>query len=72
MIPWFILLGVVAILLAVFALLPLRGNSAQIRVKTKKDELEDELNAVYAQILELERQQEQGEIIYTFLSVCVS
>ena len=62
MIPWFILLGVVAILLAVFALLPLRGNSAQIRVKTKKDELEDELNAVYAQILELERQQEQGEI----------
>ncbi len=62
MIPWFVLLGLVAVLLAVFALLPLRGNSAQIRVKTKKDELEEELNAVYAQIRELERQQEQSEI----------
>jgi mono/diheme cytochrome c family protein/cytochrome c-type biogenesis protein CcmH/NrfG len=62
MIPWFILLGLIALLLAVFAILPLRGNSAAIRVKTKKDELEDELNTVYAQIRELERQQEQGEL----------
>jgi mono/diheme cytochrome c family protein len=62
MTPWFILLGLVALLLAIFALLPLRGNSAQIRVKTRKDELQDELNAVYAQIRELERQQENQEI----------
>ena len=62
MIAWFVLLGLVAVLLAVFAVLPLRGNNTQIRVKTKKDELEDELNAVYAQIRELERQQEHQEI----------
>jgi mono/diheme cytochrome c family protein len=62
MIAWFILLGLVALVLAIFALLPLRGNSAQIRVKTRKDELEDELKSIYAQIRELERQQENQEI----------
>jgi mono/diheme cytochrome c family protein len=62
MIPWFILLGIVALALAAFALLPLRGGAAQIQIKTKKDELEEELNTLYAQIRELERQSEDQEI----------
>ena len=62
MIPWFILLGLVALALAAFALLPLRGNTVQIQIKTKKDELEEELNTLYAQIRELERQSEDQEI----------
>ncbi len=62
MIAWFILLGLVALALATFALLPLRGNSVQIQIKTKKDELEDELSTLYSQIRELERQLEDQEM----------
>ncbi len=62
LLPWFILLGIVALALAAFALLPLRGSAVQIQIKTKKDELEDELNTLYAQIRELERQLDNQEI----------
>ncbi len=62
MIPWFILLGLVALALMMVAVLPLRGNNTQIRLKSQRDELEDELQSLYAQIRELERQFEDGEL----------
>jgi cytochrome c-type biogenesis protein CcmI len=62
MVAWYILLGLVALLLLVVALLPLRGNSHQIQIKSKRDELEDELNLLYNQIAELEQQHKAGEL----------
>jgi cytochrome c-type biogenesis protein CcmI len=62
MVAWYILLGFVVVLLLAVALLPLRGNSTQIQIKTKRDELEDELNLLYNQIAELEKQHEAGEL----------
>jgi mono/diheme cytochrome c family protein len=62
MVAWYILIGLVALLLLVVALLPLRGNSRQIQIKTKRNELEDELNLLYAQIADLERQHQAGEL----------
>jgi cytochrome c-type biogenesis protein CcmI len=62
MVAWYILIGLVAVLLLVVALLPLRGQGTQIQIKTKRDELEDELNLLYAQIAELERQHNAGEL----------
>ena len=64
MIGWLVLVGVLAVLLAAFALLPLRrgGSGAAIRVKTKKDELSDELNTLYTQIRELETQHQNNDL----------
>jgi cytochrome c-type biogenesis protein CcmH len=62
MVAWYILIGLVVVLLLVVALLPLRGQGTQIHIKTKRDELEDELNLLYAQIADLERQHTAGEL----------
>ncbi|MFN3265536.1 MAG: c-type cytochrome biogenesis protein CcmI [Deinococcales bacterium] len=62
MLPWYILLAFIALLLLVFALLPLRdAEKNQFNIRSKRDELEDELNQVYAQIAELEKQFAAGE-----------
>lgn len=44
-----------------FALLPLRGT-AVMRVKSERDELQDELNAALAQISDLERMRDSGDL----------
>jgi mono/diheme cytochrome c family protein len=62
MIAWYILLGLVIVLLLVVVLLPLRGNGAQIQIKSKRGELEDELNLLYQQIADLEKQHAAGEL----------
>jgi mono/diheme cytochrome c family protein len=63
MIAWFILLGLIALAAIVFALLPLRNGGAQdIRIRSEREELEDELNAIYAQVRDLEKTHADGEI----------
>ncbi len=62
MIPWLIALAVLAVLLTFFVLLPLRGRTAEIRVRTPQDELQNELDLLYTQIRQLEQQHTNSEV----------
>jgi mono/diheme cytochrome c family protein len=61
-IAWFILLGLIAFAAIIFALLPLRGGNRTIGIRSERVELEDELNAIYAQVRELEKTHADGEL----------
>ena len=56
-----IALVLLALLGAGFAMLPLR-SAATMRVKSERDELRDELNAALAQISDLERMRDAGDL----------
>ena len=56
-----IALVVLALLGAGFALLPLRRTAA-ICVKSERDERQDELNAALAQLSDLERMRDAGDL----------
>jgi mono/diheme cytochrome c family protein len=58
-----IVLALLAVAGAAFALLPLRAKSAaRLTLKTEREELQEELNAVLAQINDLERMRAEGEL----------
>jgi mono/diheme cytochrome c family protein len=57
-----VILCVLALAGAAFALLPLRSSGARIALKSERDELQDELNAALSQIADLERMRADGEL----------
>jgi mono/diheme cytochrome c family protein len=61
---WYVLLGLIAVIGAGFALFPLRRNtdSGSIHFKSEREELQDELNAALQQVTDLERAHEAGEL----------
>jgi cytochrome c-type biogenesis protein CcmI len=59
---FYVLLGFVTLAAVIFALLPLRSSATALRLKTERDELQDELDAALHQIRDLERSHADGEI----------